>query len=160
MMKFGKMIVVTAVAAAAVCAGPVIAQDAKAVKRAIEYRQGVLRVIGWDMGPMGAMAKGKIPFDAAEFARRAERLAIMAPRALEGFPEGTASVDGTPTRADKRVAKKIIKQAKMLKKQGEILEAADLLWNHELMDEAAEVYLDAGEFVRAQWKHVVKVDGC
>ena len=102
-MKFSKLMVVTAVAAAAACAGPAIAQDAKAVKRAIEYRQGVLRVIGWDMGPMGAMAKGKIPFDGAEFARRAERLAAMAPRALEGFPEGTASVDGTPTRANEKI---------------------------------------------------------
>jgi len=54
-----------------------------------------------------------------------------------------------PTRADKRVAKKIIKQARGLKKQGELLEAADLLWNHELYDEAAQAFIEAGEFVRA-----------
>jgi tetratricopeptide (TPR) repeat protein len=63
--------------------------------------------------------------------------------------EDAPAEDETPSRSDKRVAKKIIKQARALKKQGEILEAADLLWNHELMDEAAEVYIDAGEFVRA-----------
>lgn len=59
-----------------------------------------------------------------------------------GEPEAT-------TRSDKRVAKKVIKQAAALKKQGEILEAGDLLWNHELYDEAAEVFVEAGEFVRA-----------
>ena len=89
--------------AAATCAVPAVAQDAKAIKRAIEYRQGVFRVVGWDIGPLGAMAKGKIPFDAAEFAKRAERMAEMAPRALEGFPDGTASVDGTPTRANDKI---------------------------------------------------------
>jgi tetratricopeptide (TPR) repeat protein len=53
------------------------------------------------------------------------------------------------TRADKRAAKKIIKQAKGLRKQGELLEAADLLWNHELLDEAAGIYIEAGEYIRA-----------
>jgi tetratricopeptide (TPR) repeat protein len=53
----------------------------------------------------------------------------------------------TPT--DKRIAKRIMKQAKALKKQGEIAEAAELLWNHELLDEAAAFFVEAGEFVRA-----------
>ena len=50
---------------------------------------------------------------------------------------------------DKRTAKRILKQAKALKKQGEIVEAAELLWNHQLLDEAAEFFVEAGEFVRA-----------
>lgn len=57
--------------------------------------------------------------------------------------------EDSPTRADKKVAKKILKQASALKKQGELLEAGDLLWNHDLYDEAAEVFIQAGEFVRA-----------
>ena len=51
--------------------------------------------------------------------------------------------------ADKRTAKRILKQAHALKKQGEIVEAAELLWNHELHDAAAEIYIEAGEFIRA-----------
>ena len=50
---------------------------------------------------------------------------------------------------DKRTAKRILKQANALKKQGEIVEAAELLWNHELRDAAAEIYIEAGEFIRA-----------
>ncbi len=50
---------------------------------------------------------------------------------------------------DKRLTKKVSKQARALKKQGEILEAADLLWSHELYDEAADYFIEAGEFVRA-----------
>ena len=50
---------------------------------------------------------------------------------------------------DKRTAKRILKQAKALKKQSEIVEAAELLWNHQLLDEAAEFFVEAGEFVRA-----------
>lgn len=57
--------------------------------------------------------------------------------------------DGGVSRLDKRVAKKIIKQARALKKQGDPLEAADLLWNNELLDEAADIFIEAGEFARA-----------
>ena len=63
--------------------------------------------------------------------------------------EGTETEAETETRMDKRVSKKILKQAKGLKKQGELLEAADLLWNNELLDEAAELFIEAGEYVRA-----------
>ncbi len=59
------------------------------------------------------------------------------------------SEESTETRTDKRVAKKIIKQAKALKKAGDPLEAADLLWANDLLDEAAEIYVEAGEFSRA-----------
>jgi tetratricopeptide (TPR) repeat protein len=50
---------------------------------------------------------------------------------------------------DKRIAKRILKQANTLKKQGDIAEAGELLWNHELLDEAASIFVEAGEFVRA-----------
>ena len=68
-------------------------------EQAIKYRQSVYKVILWNFGPVAAMAQGKIPYDAAEFARRAERVATMAPMLLEGYPEGTASEPGIKTRA-------------------------------------------------------------
>jgi len=66
-------------------------------EQAIKYRQSVYKVILWNFGPVAGMAQGKIPYDAADFARRAERVATMAPMLLEGYPAGSAT--GTTTRA-------------------------------------------------------------
>ena len=60
---------------------------------AIEYRKSVFTVVKWDFGPMAAMVKGKIPFDAMQFSAHANRVANMAPRALEGFIPGTDEGD-------------------------------------------------------------------
>lgn len=56
---------------------------------AIKYRQGVYRVIGWNFGPMAAMAKGEKPYDAAAFARHAEIVAFMSKLPIEGFIPGS-----------------------------------------------------------------------
>lgn len=66
-------------------------------EQAIKYRQSVYKVILWNFGPAAGMAQGKSPYDAADFARRAERVATMAPMLLEGYPAGSAI--GTTTRA-------------------------------------------------------------
>ncbi len=60
---------------------------------AIKYRQGVFRVIGWNFGSMAAMAKGKKPYDAEEFARNAEIVAFMSRLPLEGFTPGSETGD-------------------------------------------------------------------
>jgi cytochrome c556 len=77
-------------AAAALASGAALAQSVKP-EDAIKYRQGVLRAIGWNFGPMGAMVKGEIPFDKAKFARNAERVAVLSPMPWEGFTPGTES---------------------------------------------------------------------
>lgn len=64
---------------------------------AIKYRKAQYTVLLWNWMPLNAMMRGRIPFDAAEFARRAERVAAIAPQLLEGFPEGSGS--GAPTEA-------------------------------------------------------------
>ena len=71
------------------------AQSAMAQKAedAIKYRQGVFRVIGWNFGSMAAMAKGKKPYDAQEFARNAEIVAFMSQLPLEGFTPGSETGD-------------------------------------------------------------------
>jgi len=57
------------------------------VARAIEYRQAVMTVIGWNMKPMGAMMKQKQPYDQAAFAAHAADLAAAAKLdLLAGFP--------------------------------------------------------------------------
>ena len=72
-----------------------VAQHAVAQKPedAIKYRQGVFRVIGWNFGSMAAMAKGKKPYDAEEFARNAEIVAFMSKLPLEGFTPGSETGD-------------------------------------------------------------------
>lgn len=81
-----------------VAAGTAFAQDVKP-DRAIHYRQGVYAMIGWNFGPMGAMVKGEAPFDAAEFGKRAERVAWLSQQIEEGFPKGSdtgATTDAKP----------------------------------------------------------------
>ena len=65
----------------------------------IEYRRSAMTMIGWNFGPMSAMVKGKIAFDAKEFAKHAERIAGLAPQVLEGFAKGSdkgAETDAKP----------------------------------------------------------------
>lgn len=65
----------------------------------IEYRQSAMTMIGWNFSPMSAMVKGKIPFDAKEFAKHAERIAGLTPQVLEGFAKGSdkgAQTDAKP----------------------------------------------------------------
>jgi cytochrome c556 len=58
------------------------------LERALEYRQGVMNVFSWNMKAMGAMLKGKKPYDAETFARHANDLASAASlELLAGFPE-------------------------------------------------------------------------
>lgn len=57
------------------------------LERALDYRQGVMNVFNWNMKSMGAMIKGKRPFDAAAFARYADDLGKAASLdLLPGFP--------------------------------------------------------------------------
>jgi cytochrome c556 len=49
-------------------------------------------VIVWNFGPMSAMAQGKMPYDAAEFATRAGRVAVLAPMLNEAYPAESQGV--------------------------------------------------------------------
>ncbi|WP_370661065.1 cytochrome c [Psychrosphaera algicola] len=65
-MKFGSKLVITALltaSAASVIAEPASSQ--KQANKAVEWRQAMFQLIASNMGSLGAMAKGKIPVDAA-----------------------------------------------------------------------------------------------
>ena len=81
-----KIAVLTFVAAALATAG---AAAAVKPETAIHYRQSVYTMIGWNFAPMVGMIKNKTPWDSAEFAKHADRIASLAPQLLEGFPEGS-----------------------------------------------------------------------
>ena len=69
-------------------AAPASAQFAKA-EDAIKYRQSALFVMGQHFGRLGAMANGRIPFDAKMAADNAEVVADMAKLPWVGFSAGT-----------------------------------------------------------------------
>lgn len=61
------------------------------------YRQSLFAILGANMGPMAAMAKGEIPWDDARFAGFANDLATATTlNYLRGFPKGS---EGGTTRA-------------------------------------------------------------
>ncbi len=66
----------------------------------IGYRRSVMTMVGWNFSPMSAMVKGKIPFDAKEFAKHADRIAFLAPQALEGFAKGSDKGAETDAKAE------------------------------------------------------------
>ncbi len=77
------------VAAALLLAGPAVALDAEQAQKATETRQAVLKVVGWNITPMGAMARDLIPWDEALFARNAQRIAWMTTMIPDAFRSDT-----------------------------------------------------------------------
>ncbi len=50
---------------------------------------------------------------------------------------------------DKNQARKVLKEAQALRKRGDLVEAAELLWSNEQLETAASYFIEAGEFSRA-----------
>jgi cytochrome c556 len=69
-------------------------------EREVEYRQSLYTVVGVNFGPLGAMAEGDMPFNAAEAQKRAERLAFLAPMFKEAFPPDSNGVARTAARSE------------------------------------------------------------
>ncbi|WP_029526546.1 c-type cytochrome [Polaromonas glacialis] len=69
-------------------AAPASAQFAKP-EDAVKYRQSALSVMGTHFGRLGAMANGKVPFDAKVAAENAQLVAVMARLPWAGFGPGT-----------------------------------------------------------------------
>lgn len=67
------------------------ADDTKAQKKAAEYRDSTFDMIGYHVGQLGAMVKGKVDFDAATYTKNAEAVAALSMLAPVGFEvEGVA----------------------------------------------------------------------
>ncbi len=76
------------------CALSVSANSAfKEPSDAIEYRQAAFSMISVQIGDMGAMLKGKIPFDAEQFKQRANNAAALSKMPWEAFYAGTEKGD-------------------------------------------------------------------
>lgn len=58
-------------------------------------RQGLFKVLGYNMGAIGGMARGAVEFDAAIAERNANRIAMLAPMIPELFASDTRTFDVT-----------------------------------------------------------------
>jgi cytochrome c556 len=63
----------------------------------VEYRQAAFNAMGWHFKKMGAMIQGRIPYDAAEFKRRATAVSVLSTLPGEGFIPETKNTE-LPTR--------------------------------------------------------------
>ena len=89
-MTFSRSFAIVLITSTCLFAGSVQAQGAPSKgEQALKFRKSAYQVMAWNFGPLGAMAQGKVPYDAAEFAKRAERVAQVAPMLSEGFPAET-----------------------------------------------------------------------
>ena len=85
-----------ALAAAAFTALPAAAQFAKP-DDAVKYRKSAFSVMGTHFSRIGAMAQGRVPFDAAAAQANADIVVVMSRLPCAGFVEGTAGTEkGTP----------------------------------------------------------------
>ena len=83
-----KMLVLAAAAAGVLTALPAAAQFAKP-EDAIKYRRAAFTVMGTHFARLGAMANGRIPFDAKAASDNAELVAIASHLPFTAFGNGT-----------------------------------------------------------------------
>ena len=89
--------VVAVIVALSIATSLAVSADDKAIEKAVGYRQGAYKIVGWHFGPMAAMVKGEIDYDADVFAANADALAAASQFPINGFTPGSsmdeASVD-------------------------------------------------------------------
>lgn len=62
-------------------------------ERAVETRQSLLHLMGWNMAPLGAMARGRIDFDQARVETNAGRLVALSEMMADAFAADTRAND-------------------------------------------------------------------
>ena len=66
------------------------AMDQEQAEKALEFRQGLMHVILWNVMPMAGMAKERVPYDADKFQLHAERVAYAGTMIVEMFRPDTS----------------------------------------------------------------------
>jgi cytochrome c556 len=99
-------IIVAAAVLATASASLAFAQQPKPEDE-IRYRQSVMNVVGRAMGPMGAMAQGKAPFNAAVVQKNSALIDSLMGLHWNSFGPGTDK--GAPNKADPRIWKEAAK---------------------------------------------------
>jgi len=73
-MKFYRNLAIIGLSVMSLSVNAMAAKSEKHAKRATELRQSVFKLTYSNMGPMGAMAKGKMPMDVAKIKKNSKRL--------------------------------------------------------------------------------------
>lgn len=84
---------IIAAGAAILLATTAIAAGESKEEKAVEARQGLMELLVWEAGPLFAMAKGDVPYDAGAATTRAENLV-----ALTNYSPVSLFVPGTSTK--------------------------------------------------------------
>lgn len=90
---------IAAAAALVSLSAPAVAQFAKP-EDAIKYRQSALSLMGTHFGRIGAMANGRVPYDAKVAADNAELVATLSKLPWAGFTPGTESGGNTKAKPE------------------------------------------------------------
>jgi cytochrome c556 len=97
LLKFRPSLAVAALTLAA--AMPAAAQFQKP-EDAVKYRQGAFTVMASHFGRIGAMANGRVPFDAATAQANADIAVMMSKLPFAAFTDGTDKAGNTKAKAD------------------------------------------------------------
>lgn len=128
MNRFAKSSLVALCALAPVSA--VLAQDAgpqtpeQQAEAAVLTRQGLLKVMGMYMGPLGAMLKNKMPFDAATAAKSGQHIAELGGMIPDVFAVDTRNKTSAKTKAQDGIW---TNQADFKAKSEDLVKAANAL---------------------------------
>lgn len=117
-----KRLVVTVIAAGAALTSLSAAAQFQKPEDAIKYRQSVMTVMANHLGRVGAMAQGRVPFDAKVAAENAAVVVTMSRLPWVAFGEGTDK--GMPNRAKPEIWKD---QAKVKDLASKMMAEADKL---------------------------------
>jgi cytochrome c556 len=101
MKRFQPRIALALAVVTSTLAGSAIAQQGPKPEDEIRYRQSVMTVIGRAMGPMGAMAQGKAPFNAAVVEKNSALVDTLLGLPWNAFGPGTDK--GMPNKADPKI---------------------------------------------------------
>ena len=112
------------IAIAIILTSNVFAQDMRTpegrAQYAVEVRQSAFKLLGYNMAPLGAMARGKIPIDAEQVKLNSERIAVLSQMIPDLFVKDTReftltsdalSVIWTDTKTFNKKAKALSKAA-------------------------------------------------
>ncbi len=100
-LKAARRLVLTVAIAAMLLPGAAMSQGQPTKgEQALKYRKAVYQAMAWNVGPMGAMAQDKMPYDAAEFAMRADRVAALTPMLSESYSPESRTVTGSKAKPE------------------------------------------------------------
>jgi cytochrome c556 len=100
-LQLGAALILGLVSFAAVAQnGPPPGPQESPGERQVGYRQSVFTVLSGNFGPLGAMAGGKAPYDAAEVRLRAPRVVAMAGMIADAFPDSSKGVADTKAKPE------------------------------------------------------------